>query len=204
MNRGAEPITAEPPSEPTAPALLKLTPDVFDQLFGDKAYTHRLRHGTIISSSDKRIVYLPSDLLRGIYNALEKETGDAWGEVLKSCGFVWGKRVARSLKKELWEVARLDLDRLPVSDFVTLLERYFAHHGWGVMRISLADAAAHGVIQARLSNSLFAEVLSELDEPVDYLVAGMLRSMFEMISGRTLDCLEVYRAGARDDNEEER
>jgi len=111
--------------------------------------------------------------------------------ILKNCGLVWGKRVALSLEKEVLALGSVALGELGVDSYIALLECYFANHGWGKMRFSLADAENHGIIRATLVNSMFAQTLAEVLKPVDYMVAGMLQSLFAEISGQDLQCVQI-------------
>jgi predicted hydrocarbon binding protein len=59
------------------------------------------------------------------------------------------------------------------------------------MRFHLENAENHGIIRASLNHSLFAHTLKEVDGPVDYMIAGMLESIFSEISGQTLGCTQI-------------
>jgi hypothetical protein len=87
---------------------------------------------------------------------------------------------------------------LPVADYLRLVEGYFSAHGWGLLKLDMSRAESHGIITASLENSLFSEVLDDETARVDFLVAGILRSLFAHISGQELDCQEIAstRAGA--------
>jgi len=89
---------------------------------------------------------------------------------------------------------------LTVDEYVALLENYFSMHGWGKMTITLDDAQSHGIVVARLEHSIFGAALSSVPGNVDEMIAGMLRGMFENISGQELDCIETPHPpdGAKD------
>lgn len=158
------------------------------QAFEDAAFDWSVIEGTIRGGDGRRAVYLSSDIVRGIYTALEYETGEAWRLVLKSCGRRWGRRVARKLD-QLAE-SRSE-GPLSVRDWTATVERWFKLSGWGTLSIDLDCALRDGVVKVTLADSLFAEVLDDVEGPVDALVAGLLQALFSDISGQTLDCLEV-------------
>jgi predicted hydrocarbon binding protein len=179
-----------PVSEPNN-AVQQLGTQILQKIFGEAAQRFDLAEGTVIGNTDVRVIYLSSDLIHAIYDTLKYQAGDAWSLILKNCGLVWGKRVALSLEKEVLALGGIALGELGVDSYIALLERYFANHGWGKMRFSLADAENHGIVRASLANSLFAHTLAEVMGPVDYMVAGMLQSLFAEISGQDLQCEQI-------------
>ena len=163
---------------------------VLQALFSDAAYRYDLEQGTVDAAAE-RIIYLTEDLVNGIFNGLVNEAGEAWGLILKSCGHIWGKRLALVLEKKVRQAAGREFGSLPVEDYLAVLEAYFARHGWGLMRFHLHDAERHGVVRANLRHSLFAASLAQQDKPVDYLVAGMLQALFERVANCPLGCVQV-------------
>lgn len=169
----------------------QLSSQVLNKLFGESSLNFNLNQGTVLSPTDVRVIYLSSDIIRGIYDVLKYETGDAWSLILKNCGVIWGERVSGSIDKEIQATSKQKIGQLSVESFIHLLESYFASHGWGKMRIYLDDAESHGIIRASLKNSLFAETLKHLNSPVEYMIAGMLQGIFSSISGHDLGCIQV-------------
>lgn len=169
-----------------------------ERFFSHDACRYDLLAGTAHNAAGSRVIYLSADIIKGIHQALLDETGPAWRLILKNCGILWGRRVARHLDRELGLMFNASPADLPVAEYIRLVESYFSAHGWGLLKIDLARAESHGVITASLENSLFAEVLDSETARVDYLVAGILRSLFAHISGQELDCQEIasVRAGA--------
>lgn len=176
--------------EPTSFAQ-QLSAQILQKIFSEAAQTFDMVEGTVISNTDSRVIYLSSDIIHAIYDVLKYEAGDAWSLILKNCGSIWGKRVTTALEKELQASTSQKLGLLSVESYIALLEAYFANHGWGRMRFYLDDAEHHGVIRASLSNSLFATTLKHLDTPVDFMIAGMLQSIFSAISEQELNCIQV-------------
>lgn len=162
-----------------------------DRFFRDSDHVYDVRIGTVVNQGGTRVVYLSNDVIRGIYTALEYEAGEAWRIILQNCGYLWGKRVASNLDREMNQLFKTQADELYVAEFVKFVEAYFRYHGWGVLSINLDYAPAEGVVFASLKNSIFEEVLKDVDGFVDQMIEGMLRSIFEHISGRELACRQI-------------
>jgi uncharacterized protein len=169
-----------------------------ERFFGHEANRYDLLAGTAYNAAGSRVIYLSADIIKGIHQALLDETGPAWRLILKNCGILWGRRVAQHLERELGLMFNTTPSDLQVADYLRLVESYFSAHGWGVLKLDLSRAESHGVIVASLDESLFAEVLDTETARVDFLVAGILHSLFTHISGQELDCQEIAstRAGA--------
>lgn len=179
-------------------SITRLSPEAIDKLFADTVYHFDLTEGTVAGVAE-RIIYLTEDLVVGIHEALKHEAGEAWAIILKSCGYLWGRRLAMALEKKTRSLLSRDMGQLAVDDYLALLEAYFAQHGWGRLTLHLDDAESHGIVRASLRHSLFAASLKLRDQPVDFLIAGMLRALFERIGGCPLECVQVI--WARDGSE---
>ncbi len=169
----------------------QLSAQILNKLFGESALNFNLKQGTVLSAADTRVIYLSSDIIRGIYDVLKYETGDAWSLILKNCGVIWGQRVSAAIDKELQVTSNQKMAQLSVDSFIHLLETYFASHGWGKMRLYLDNAESDGIVRASLKNSLFAETLKHLNCPLEFMIAGMLEGIFSSISGHDLSCMQV-------------
>jgi predicted hydrocarbon binding protein len=176
----------------------RLTEVAFERLFGDSQQRFDLYEGTIHSVSDARIIYLSADIIRGTYEALSYEAGEAWGIILRSCGLIWGKRVSLALNRELHAVTSRRMESLTVSEYISLLEQYFARHGWGRLKLDLAEAERCGVVRAEVHNSIFATVLADQKGSVNQMIEGLLAGLIGGISEHDLACLEVVRRGPPD------
>jgi uncharacterized protein len=169
----------------------QLSTEILNKMFGDSSLNFDLKQGTVRSTTDVRVIYLSSDIIRGIYDVLKYETGDAWSLILKNCGIIWGERITNSLNNELNATTNQKMGQLNVDSFIHLLEAYFANHGWGKMHFYLDDADSNGIVRAHLKNSLFAETLKHLNSPIEFMIAGMLQGVFSAISGHDLSCIQV-------------
>jgi predicted hydrocarbon binding protein len=169
-----------------------------DRFFSHEAYRYDLTKGTAYNAAGSRMIYLSADVVQGIHQALFNETGPAWRLILKNCGVLWGRRVALHLEREIRLMFNVNPADFPVAEYLSLLERYFSAHGWGLLTLDISKAESHGIITASLENSLFSEVLNEETSRVDFLVSGILRSLFTHIAGHELDCQEIAstRSGA--------
>lgn len=169
----------------------KLEDKVFEKLLGESGYFYDLKGGTVVNYNGTRMIYLSSDIIRGIYEALYIEAGDAWKLILSNCGYRWGKQLYDGFNKELQIMSQTTLENLTVSEFVDFIENYFNQHGWGKIKIHLDDASTYGIIRVSMTYSLFADTLNHLRDRVDFMIAGMLKGLFEKVSGQTVDCLEI-------------
>jgi uncharacterized protein len=169
-----------------------LVNQVYERLFGESGQFYDLYEGTISSAANVRIIYLSTDIIRGIYDALSYEAGEAWSLILHNCGVRWGKRTAASLERELRALANRRMDGLIVREYCDLLESYFAFHGWGKLKIHLELAQSDGVVYFSLTNGIFSSVLTNVAGPVDHMIEGMLCGMFGVVSGgHALGCAQV-------------
>lgn len=168
-----------------------LTEALLQQLFGSDSLTFALDQGTVRRHDRNRQIFISSDQLLGIYKALNNETGEAWSIVMKNCGFTWGQRLLANLDRDLKQHNGCHSGDLGVDEFCHLVERYFASQGWGRLEIQLSHASSLGLIRVDLRDSLIADALKEVKGPTDYLIAGMLRAVFEHVAGRELDVIQV-------------
>ncbi len=169
-----------------------------ERFFDESSCKYDLTAGTAHSSGGTRIIYLPEDAIHGIYSSLMEETGPAWKLILKNCGLLWGKRVARNLDRELDLLFSTNQGDLQIKEFVRVVEGYFATHGWGLVTLDLSYAQSFGFIHATMKNSLFAAVLDKEVEPVDSMISGILASIIGAHTDCDIDAIEIAcsRSGA--------
>ncbi len=165
--------------------------DRLDQLVSHTACTFDLYEGTVVDPSGTRVIFLCTDIMRGIHAALSYEAGPAWKIVLKRCGQLWGKRMFRTLNQQAQTVVQRRIDKISVEDFLAQLAAMLNFGGWGLIEFDLNTAPRHGYLRATLRNSVFSDALSELREPVDFMMAGMLGGLFSEIAREELDGIEV-------------
>ncbi|MEY4768314.1 MAG: hypothetical protein RL637_953 [Pseudomonadota bacterium] len=168
----------------------KLTMQVLNLMFAAENCDYDLTAGKVSGNID-RVIYLSSDLIVGIYDALHYEAGEAWGIIFHNCGYLWGKREIQRLKTDLKIRLQQDLEQLSVNEFTFLIESYFSKQGWGKAKIYLDDAEQYGIVRVNLKNGLFDANLPQVEGSVNYMIAGLLRAFFEYISQADLGCVET-------------
>lgn len=164
---------------------------VLERIFGPEYLGYDLEEGTVRGYNEVRVIYLTEDIIRGIYEALLHETGEAWSLILKTSGLSWGKRTTKLLDSQSRELAPDGVARLSVQAYFGLLEKYFQTHGWGSATFDLAKARSNGLIRVIFKDSIFPRALSDLSEPVDHMIGGMLTGMFQVMSNAELDFAEI-------------
>lgn len=162
-----------------------------DRLLEDDSFSYNPRQGVLFNPAQTRYCVLSADLLGGVHQALADEAGEAWTIILKSCGTTWGSRLARRLDRELKALGGIPLGEVPIGEFSQTLQRYFAFHGWGDLSLDLSLAQDRGIVIAELRDSIFAEVIKDSEEMVDWLMSGILASLFSYLSEQELDCVQV-------------
>jgi uncharacterized protein len=184
-------MTSSPASPPPAHVYDSLR---LDRVFDHTGFAYDLVAGTVHNPGRNRVIYLNEDLVRGIHRALVNETGPAWKSILHLCGLRWGRRLGERLDAELKLVGRTQMGKLPLADFLKLIETYFAAHGWGRLEIDVTHTSERGVVACQLGDSFFSHALKGVDEHVDSLVAGTLAGLFGYVSGNELGCVETASA----------
>ncbi len=162
-----------------------------DRLLDDDGFQFDLRQGVFYNPAGTRCCLLSTDLLRGVYLALVEEAGEAWTVILKNCGRIWGERLARRLDSELRSLFQTELGDLPVDRFTECMREYFAFHGWGELLIQTERTVERGYVEASLRDSIFLEVVDDSQAMVDWLMSGILASLFSYLSGQPLDALQT-------------
>jgi predicted hydrocarbon binding protein len=169
-----------------------------DHVFDPAACVVDAAAGTVTDPIGTRVAYAAPEFARAIHFVLLKEKSSLWREALAHTGRACGRDFGLSLDREFTRLGQPALGALPLEECLVLLERAFVAHGWGVLKVDLADAADHGLVTAHLTHSYFAAVLPNANDFVDHYPAGLLRGFFEHISGEQLDCVEIacVRRGA--------
>jgi hypothetical protein len=161
--------------------------DMFDQA----AVGYDLREGTARSPTGERQIFLSTDVLRGVHDALQYEAGEAWGAILFRCGTLWGERITNRLWRDVERETGEGPEALRVDSFLAWMRGWFRRSGWGDTVFDLRDAEASGVIWVELHFSLFREALEPCPDRADFLVAGLLSAFFSKVSGRPVTAIEL-------------
>ncbi len=173
-------------------------PVTIDRFFDPRGFTADAATSTLTDPAGLRFVFAAPQFFRAVHLVLTRKDPTSWSSFLARCGRDCGRQIATNLDAELARLGEPTLGALPLESCLVFLERTFAAHGWGVLKIDLADAADHGLVVARLTHSYFAEILPDVDDLVDVLPAALLQGFFEHISGEQLGCAEIacVRRGA--------
>jgi predicted hydrocarbon binding protein len=159
-------------------------------VIGDEPFARDDRD-RFVDSSGARVVFAPAEAIQGLHRVIERERAGAWQPTMKACGQACGRQIAMNFDLKLAALGKPALAALPLEAAMALLERAFAAHGWGRLKLDLTYAGDHGVVVGRLNHSLFVETLPKADHFVDGMVGGILQGFFEYISGQTLGCEEI-------------
>ncbi len=169
----------------------RLASNKLEQLLSITNLNFDLYEGTVVDPADTRIIFLSTDILRGIHTALNYEAGSAWRLILYRCGLLWGQRTCRTLSKQSQMGLGSKFDLVSVDDFITHLQAFLNFNGWGVIKFYLDDAVSHGLIRAELQHSIFPDALPESRERVDFMVSGMLAGLLGELARAELASIEI-------------
>lgn len=147
--------------------------------------------GTIHTAHGDRMIVLPEELIQGLHRAVAFETGRALPIIMYACGKRWGQRVIRRWE-EGWR--RSYQERMDAADFEVVhawLDSAFRFHGWGALELDFT-LAEEGAVQFYVTDSVFARLLKDLEEPiVSDIFAGLFAALSSWLTGRELECLQV-------------
>ncbi len=147
--------------------------------------------GVIRTRSGHRVIVLPEDMIVGIHQALEYETGRAWGLIAYLCGCRWGERLLATVRQEWRHFHQNKLEYLDFEVFRHWFREYFAHRGWGDLQFdfSMED---EGLVQIWLSNSILDRLLTDMAGGyVNEIFCGLIATWISWFAGQELECLEV-------------
>ena len=152
--------------------------------------------GTLRTTQGQRAVAFPSELIVGLHKALERETGRAMPLVTYTCGRHWGERLMQRWQREWSEEYGVTLAELDSGRAEQWLVHTFRSHGWGDLQLDYTYER-HGVLLWHVRNSVFVELLPDLDEPrVCAIFAGLLAAVTSAFAGTALECVEFGCAKA--------
>ena len=152
-----------PPPDPTSPA------SELDRLFDPGAFSTDAASGVATDPTGARVVYAAHEFTRAVHHILHKEKSGVGRDLHARTGRACGRDLALGLDRESARLGQPALGELPLETCLVFLERTFVAHGWGVLKVDLADAPEHGLVTAHLTHSYFAEVLSDTN---DFMLAN--------------------------------
>lgn len=147
--------------------------------------------GLIESRHGDRLVALPETLLRGIYDGIEAEIGQASGLVIFNCGRWWGKSFYARFVEEVSQYYGKSIAELEMVELLQCIKECWKAHGWGTFNLDVSYYQ-QGFLIVKVNNSAFAEVArKDSDQPACYLEAGILSSFFSQLTGQNLHCVQT-------------
>jgi uncharacterized protein len=153
-------------------------------------FSLNVRNGVVRNPAGTRMVFVPEDMLMGLHQGLEDETGAASPIILYGCGKWWGKQWARRHHAELRQLFGADASDLSLGLYELALGRVWALHGWGALSLGF-DLRQQGMIEVTVASSPYADVVGSLGRTSDHLLAGVLAALLTELAGRPLECVEI-------------
>lgn len=146
--------------------------------------------GLIENRHGDRLLALPETFLKAIYLGLEKEIGQARGIVLANCGRWWGKNFYVRFVQEISDYYGKPLAEMEMVEFLQCLKQCWKTHGWGTFDLDVSYYQ-QGFLVVKTTNSPFAAVAPQGNQPACFLETGILRAFFSQLTGRDLDCVQT-------------
>lgn len=147
--------------------------------------------GVVRTETGRRVIILPQELIRGVHEAIEYETGRAWNLVAYLCGRRWGERLLHSVREEWRHFHRTSVDHAEFPIFQTWLVEYFRYHGWGEIEIDFS-MERDGLVQFWIRDSVLDRLLPDLSGGyVNEIFSGLLAAWVSWFGSAELECVEV-------------
>ena len=159
--------------------------------FAPDAYVQgEMELGLLENRKGARLLALPETLLQGVYAGLRDEVGPAAGLVLFQCGQWWGKYFYRRFVEEVSDYYGRPLAEMEMVEFVQCLKQCWRTYGWGMIELDF-DFYQQGFLVVTVSNSAFAQVDPDQNQPNCFAEAGLLSAFFSQLTDQTLDCVQT-------------
>jgi predicted hydrocarbon binding protein len=153
--------------------------------------------GVLRDAFGRRVVRAPADLLAALTAALEKEVGDAAGEVLYKLGQRWGAEEMRAcVARAPQEFGVQTIEQMNMNVLLETWRWPLAAAGWGAWRYDFRFARqGMPVVELRQSAAILPPVIDRgLTRPVCHLYAGLFAACFSHLAGRELVGVELQCA----------
>ena len=153
--------------------------------------------GILINVYGQRVLRVSEDFIVGIQAGLEEEVGDAAGEIMYRCGYLWGVEDSKNFSERFKKEFKMDFHKAR-SGF--LMETWWwplTMGGWGTWKYDFSQQE-QGLIFIDLYESAVAKSLGLVGEVVCHFYAGLLAAMFSLFTKHPLGAIEVqcYATGA--------
>ena len=147
--------------------------------------------GIVRTKAGSRVIILPQELVQGVHQAIEYETGKAWNLVVYLCGRRWGERLLGSVRQEWRQFHHTSVDHIDFSVVQRWLREYFAFHGWGHLEVDFSRED-DGLVLFSLQDSVLDRLLSNLSGGyVNEIFCGLLAAWVSWFASAELECIEV-------------
>jgi len=149
-----------------------------------------LELGILENRRGERLLAVPDSLIRGLYIALDEETGKAARLVLFNCGCWWGKNLYARFCDEVTDYYHKAVADMEMIEFLQCLQQFWETHGWGKLALD-RSYYRQGFLLMDIWNSPFVEQAPNWKRPVCFVEAGILQAFFQQLTGRDLHCLQI-------------
>jgi predicted hydrocarbon binding protein len=147
--------------------------------------------GTARDAAGRRLVRASADFLAALHSALDREVGDAAGDVLYKLGRRWGEADFQAFgERAPREFGVANLDQM---HFNVMLESWrwpLTTAGWGTWRYDFRRAR-QGLPVVALTNSAVAAAVGKTSKPICHLYAGLFAAVFGSLARRELAGIEL-------------
>jgi uncharacterized protein len=146
--------------------------------------------GLLENRKGSRLIAMPQTLMKGIFDGLDKEVGQASGVVLYNCGRWWGKNFYRRFLEEISSFYGKPMLEMPTIEFLQCLKQCWKAHGWGTIAFDF-NYYQKGFIVIQTCYSAFAEAAGSSSSFSCSAEAGILSSFFSQLTGKNLQCVQT-------------
>jgi hypothetical protein len=146
--------------------------------------------GLIENRRGDRLLALPETLVSAIHMGLDTELGSASKLVLFNCGRWWGKNFYKRFAEQVSSYYQKKVDEMEMIELLQCLKQCWKTHGWGTFELDLS-AYQQGFLLVKVTNSIFAQNITNAMAPSCFLEAGILSAVLTQLSGKELHCVQI-------------
>lgn len=176
----------------TARTTIEVDDHLRPYFFRDDYVMGRPQKGTLETNKSQRVLVLPEELIEGLHQSLEEQTGHAWPIVAHTCGRKWGERLMRLWRVEWGHFYGKKIEDVHWIHFEVWLTQAFKYYGWGELEVDF-ELEEEGIVQVYLKDSVLARLLEGVvdNDHVCEIFAGLLGAVFSSLTREELTALEV-------------
>lgn len=146
--------------------------------------------GVIADAFGLRTVVSPIEMIASITDALNREVGDASGEILHKIGAACGIADMRAFMDRAVEEFGAELPKVHMGVALHTWWWPWSQSGWGRAAFDL-QRAAQRLVRIDVTDSAIARAQPSARRPACDLLAGIFSGAFGRLSGREVGCVEV-------------